>query len=323
MWNRKGRPSPALFFCVGCGKPIDAAVVDALAMRAMNAITISAPAKVNTVLRVVGRRPNGYHDLEMVMVPLSVADEISLTKRDSGIELVCDGGSDEGMQAERNLAWRAARALQEAAGISSGVRIELTKRVPIAAGLGGGSSDAAAVLRGLNELWELGWEPQRLAEIGVHLGADVPFFCFGRSAWVGGIGDRIDPLEKFPNLSLLLVNPNISVATPWVYGQWDELQNQRKNKGLTGHEAGARVRPLFQGVSDVIESLHNDLEAVTIPAYPIIADIKRALQENGAAGTLMSGSGPTVFGLFRDRDQRDRAAQRIDGDAWRVIPADV
>ncbi len=280
----------------------------------MNKIAVKAPAKVNTVLRVVGRRPDGYHDLQMVMVPLTLCDELTLTSIPSGIELSIDGSSDTGMEGEKNLACRAARAMQAAAGISRGVRIDLIKKIPIAAGLGGGSSDAAAVLRGLNELWGLAWPSSKLAEIGASLGADVPFFCYVGPSYVEGTGDRVTPYESFPNLSFLLINPGFAVSTPWVYKQWD-LQ-------LTVEPAGARVRPLFQGVSDVLTSLHNDLERVTIPAHPEIEVIKAALMEAGASGALMSGSGPTVFGAFADVAARNVARERLENGRWRLFTAE-
>ena len=280
----------------------------------MKRITVKAPAKVNTLLRVVGRRENGYHDLEMVMVPLSLCDEIALSEIPSGIELVVDGAQDEGMAAEKNLAWRAARGLLDATGAEKGVRIELTKRIPVAAGLGGGSSDAAATIKGLNELWGLDLPVDKLCDIGCRLGADVPFFCHASPAYVEGIGDRVSVYDSFPNLAFLLINPGFAVSTPWVYQQWD-LQ-------LTQDTPGATVRPLFQVFSDVIASLHNDLERVTIPAHPEIDIIKAALTDVGASGVLMSGSGPTVFGIFEDGAARDEASRRLDNTRWRIFSAD-
>ena len=281
----------------------------------MNEIRITAPAKVNTVLRVIGRRENGYHDLQMVMVPLSLADELAISRAGSGIELTVDGASDAGMNGPKNLAWRAALLMQEAAGRSDGVRIALAKRVPVAAGMGGGSSDAAAVLRGLNLLWGLHWPLERLAALGSRLGADVPFFCQEGPAFVEGIGDRVLPYETFPKLLFLIVNPGFAVPTPWVYQQWD-LQ-------LTGQPPDARVRPLFQAVSDVVASLQNDLERVTIPAHPEIAAIKDALMEAGASGSLMSGSGPTVFGIFESSPALECAREAIArrNPKWLVVEA--
>lgn len=277
----------------------------------MNTITVKAPAKVNLILRIVGRRPDGYHDLEMVMVPLSLADEIVLTKIPSGIEFSMEGLSDFGMAPEKNLVFKAAKLLAEQVHIDDGVRILLKKRVPLAAGLGGGSSDAAATLKGLNLLWNLGWSNAKLASLGVRLGADVPFFCFEGPAFVEGIGDRVLPYKDFPELSMILVNPSFAVSTPWAYKQWD-LQ-------LTKGGPNVRVRPIFKGFSDVTQSLHNDLETVTVPAHPEIAEIKTRLIELGASGALMSGSGPTVFGVFKDVSVRDKALAGLTRENWRVF----
>lgn len=280
----------------------------------MNSLSIKAPAKVNTLLRVLGRRENGYHDLQMVMVPLTMADEIELSSAKSGIELTSDGAKDEGMVNEKNLVWRAAKLFIENAKIDKGIRIHLNKKIPIAAGLGGGSSDAAAVLIGLNRLWDLNWPVSKLAEIGVKLGADVPFFCHSGPAFVEGIGDEVAPYKTFPNLSFLLINPGFAVPTPWVYKEWDLL--------LTVRPSDAKNRPLFKALGDVVVSLHNDLEKVTIPAYPEIAEIKKFLVNAGAAGALMSGSGPTVFGVFEEPSVRDRAMSFKMPNSWRAFAAE-
>ena len=298
---------------------------------AMKSLTVKAPAKVNTVLKVVGTRDNGFHDLEMIMVPLTLSDEITLTAIPEGIELTLDGAGDDGMLGDDNLACRAAKEMFSEAGINSGVRIELKKRIPVAAGLGGGSSDAAAVLRGMNALLELNWPPERLAEIGGRLGSDVPFFCYEGSALVEGVGDRVKTLESFPNTSFILVNPGFAVSTPWVYKKWDKIAGSSKIKGLTVEKTGDRVppasidehgRPLFQTVGAVVDSLHNDLELVTIPEYPEIGKIKKTLMVLGAAGTLMSGSGPTVFGIFENRTTRDEALSELGVYDWRVFAAE-
>lgn len=281
----------------------------------MSKILVKAPAKVNTLLRVLSGRPDGYHELEMVMVPLTLCDEIALTATAGGVAISIDGQADAGMSGEKNLACRAARAFIEAAGVDAGVNIELAKRVPVAAGLGGGSSDAAAVLRGLNALFGTNLPVDRLAGIGKALGADVPFFCHGRPAFVEGIGDRVSVYTSFPKSSYLLINPGFPVSTPWVYKQWD-LQ-------LTLKRPDARVRPLFQVFSDVIAFLHNDLEQVTIPAHPEIEVIKGALLKAGAAGALMSGSGPTVFGVFEDQEARDKAHARLSHEGWKIYRAEA
>jgi len=287
---------------------------------------IKAPAKVNTILKIVGRRDNGYHDLAMVMEKLSLCDELEFEPTEGPIEITQDGQSDSGMEAQKNLAWRAAAALKEAAGVQKGVRIHLNKCIPVAAGLGGGSSNAAAALRGCNEVWGLNWSKDQLAEVGAKLGADVPFFIYDGPALVEGIGDRVRPLEKLPKLFILLINPGFAVSTPWAYGAWDELHGvgdnwklDRKIKWLTVNKAGDTVPPLFETAADVVTHLDNDLEEVTAAKHSEINEIKKFLTDAGASGALMAGSGPTVFGIFPDARSRDDAAARVENSSWRVI----
>jgi len=290
-------------------------------------LTITAPAKINLVLRVVGSRPDGYHDLVMVMEKLALADAITLTTIPSGIELAIDGQRDQGMEAEKNLAWRAGALFKKTTGDERGVRIALTKRVPVAAGLGGGSSDAAAVIKGLNRLWERGLSNNELAVMGVKLGADVPFFCYDGSALVEGIGDRVTPIANLPKLYILLINPGFAVPTPWVYQEWDKQQVQgagckvqeKQVLGLTVEKSDAKAPRLFEAFQDVTAHLANDLEPVTMAAYPQVSAIKKYLLDAGAEGALMSGSGPTVFGLFSSKDMRDRAAAGVTSKDWKVF----
>lgn len=319
----------------------------------MKGLKITAPAKVNIVLRVLGRRADGYHDLFMIMEKLSLADELILEDIRSGIELVVEGGSDAGMQSEKNLAHRAARAFQEMTGEKRGVKIHLKKRIPIAAGLGGGSSDAAAVLRGLNALWRKNWEPQRLADAGAKLGGDVPFFCYEGAAIAEGIGDRITAIPKLPKIFFLLINPGFAVSTSWVYQEFDRLNPSLasrarpelcrrvsclaslkltpKYKGAskrTPFDAALRLRSgqaqgmLFKEFCDVTSKLENDLERVTIASYPEIGEIKSYLVNHGARGSLMSGSGPTVFGIFEDEKTRNDALSKISKKNWKTFAAD-
>lgn len=308
----------------------------------MSAITLTAPAKINTLLKVMGRRPDGYHDVVMIMERLRLGDEVTIEPAERGIELTIDGTRDAGMDAEKNLAWRAAEAFRQATGERRGVHIHLVKRIPVAAGLGGGSSDAAATLLGLNQLWRCDWSRQQLARLGAGLGADVPFFCFEGPAIVEGIGDRVTPLPSFPKVYVLLINPGFAVSTAWVYGQWDCLYQERDRLGprvkekngerdrklrftnhvlrwLTLERGGVTFPPLLETVHNVASNLVNDLEEVTIPKHPEVLEIKRYLLDAGAQGALMSGSGPTVFGLFEDEDSRDKAAASVRKDSWRVF----
>jgi 4-diphosphocytidyl-2-C-methyl-D-erythritol kinase len=295
----------------------------------MNELRVVAPAKVNIVLRVLGRRPDGYHDLFMVMEKLSLADEIILEESRSGIELVVEGHSDAGMQSDKNLAFRAAVAFQRATGESRGVKIRLKKIIPIAAGLGGGSSDAAAVLRGLNSLWRKNLPPERLSGIGSKLGGDVPFFCHDGPAIAEGIGDRITTIEKLPNIFFLLINPGFAVSTPWVYEQYDKLTEGLRSgvSGLRSLELTVKGKDvsngrLFEKFRDVTSKLKNDLERVTIASYPEIGEIKSYLDNHGARGSLMSGSGPTVFGIFEDEKTRDEALIDIPKKNWKAFAAE-
>jgi 4-diphosphocytidyl-2-C-methyl-D-erythritol kinase len=282
----------------------------------MKEITLSAPAKINTILRIVGRRPNGYHDLAMVMEKLNLKDELTLEAIPRGIELVIDGESDSGMAAQGNLVWKTAAALSEATGVKRGVRIRLKKRIPVAAGLGGGSSDAATTLIGLNELWDIGWSDEQLAKLGARLGADVPFFCYEGTALVEGIGDRVVSIPKLPKMFILLINPGFAVSTKWVYNRYDALSEDREL--LTVEGGDVRLPRLFETFRDVTVNLVNDLEGVTVSAYPELNEIKKYLAGAGAEGVLMAGSGPTVFGLFQDKEKRDIAAGNIPKESWKV-----
>ena len=266
----------------------------------MNSITIKAPAKVNYLLDVIRRRPDGYHDLRMVMQRVNLCDEITITLTDRpGISVRC--GKNGVPDGPGNIAWKAANVLLELAGGSQGAEISITKNIPVAAGLGGGSSDAASVLMGMNELLHLGLSDQRLMEIGVKLGADVPFFIFKKTALAEGIGEALTVMPEMPAAWVLLVNPGVHVSTAWVY----------KNLQLTNRAELARLPTLYDSVADICSIFANDLESVTIPAFPVIAEIKAAMLQHGALGAMMSGSGPTVFGLFQDKQTAEQARAAI------------
>lgn len=288
----------------------------------MRSLTLRAPAKINLQLHVHGRRSDGYHELSMLMVKLALADEIVFNRLPAGIEFSASGEQDEGMHFDSNLAVRAVRALQFKRHEEYGVNIQLRKKIPIGAGLGGGSSDAAAVLRGLNDLWGLGLSSAQLAEIGITLGADVPFFCYDGSAIVEGVGEEVTPLGALPKLHLLLINPGFAVSTKWAFETYAKGV-QRGQFALTAKGRSASECQLFQGVGEICTALHNDLEAVTIPAYPEIADIKKFLIGRGARGALMSGSGPTVFGIFEDTAVRDRAMESVANPRWRCFATET
>ena len=272
----------------------------------MKSLTLKAPAKINYLLDVIGRRPDGYHDLRMVMQRVNLCDEITITLTD-GPDIIVTCGKGGVPDGPDNIAWKAARELLALAGSEQGATIHISKNIPVAAGLGGGSSDAATVLMGMNELLGLGLSEQRLMEIGVKLGADVPFFIFKKTALAEGIGEQLKAMPDMPAVWVLLVNPGVHVSTAWVY----------KNLQLTNRAELAKLPYFYGSIESICSILSNDLESVTIPVFPVIADIKSAMLRLGALGAMMSGSGPTVFGLFRDKDAADRARDVLaDGTGW-------
>lgn len=279
----------------------------------MHTLTLSAPAKINYLLDVTGKRPDGYHTLRMIMQRVNLCDEITLSLTDtSGITVSCNSkGAPNGSD---NIAWKAARALLDHAKSEAGVNIEIHKKIPVAAGLGGGSSDAATVLMGLNELLQLGLTDQTLMEIGCTLGADVPFFIFKHTALAEGIGEKLTRLPDMPKCWILLVNPGVHVSTAWVY----------RSLQLTNRGDLNRMPQLFESIDQIVSVLSNDLESVTIPAFPVIADIKSRLNNLGAIGTLMSGSGPTVFGMFKSFGAAEIARQEVTKDTdWFAVTVET
>ncbi len=259
-------------------------------------ITAESPAKVNLILKVLQRREDGYHDIASLMQKISLADRMEFSPRPGGVTLRCPG-SDLPTD-ERNLVMQAARALFSEAGYRGGVAIALYKRIPMAAGLGGGSSNAATTLSVLNHLFQFGFDRERLIRIGTRLGADVPFFLYDNTAWAFGIGEILKPAAVPPGMWLVLVNPGFEVPTRWVY--------QSLNLPLTKTPLQYSI-PSFSGARDLASSLTNDLEKVTVVRYPVLDELKGFLLRQGALGSLMSGSGPTVFGLFESEPDATQA----------------
>jgi 4-diphosphocytidyl-2-C-methyl-D-erythritol kinase len=277
----------------------------------MTAIHLKAPCKVNYRLDVLRRRPDGYHDLRMIMQRVDLCDTITLSLSDDpGVRVTC--GSAGVPDGPGNIAWRAADALWQRSDRGSGIEIDIDKKIPVAAGLGGGSSDAATVLMGVNDLLELGLSDKELMAIGVTLGADVPFFIFKKTALAEGIGELLTPLEAVPPVWLVLVNPQVPVSTAWVY----------QNLELTNRDEIPILPRCFGTVRELCTVLANDLEAVTIGRHPVIREIKERLLRGGAAGALMSGSGPTVFGVFETEFAARSCADTIASESdWFSIAA--
>ena len=256
-------------------------------------LTLKAYAKINLALEVLGKRPDGYHEVAMIMQSVSLHDTLILSLQETDITLICD--RPELPCDHSNLAYRAAELLRREFGVTQGVQIELTKRIPLAAGLAGGSTDAAAVLKGLNRLWGLALSPVELEQLAARLGSDVPFCLWGGTSLATGRGEMLTPLPDFTGHGVVLANPSLQVSTAWVYGNYrDAAGNRRRDISSLRHSI---EQPDFSAVAD---TLFNDLETVTVPAYPQVAEIQEQLLQAGAAGVLMSGSGPTVFALTPD-----------------------
>ena len=264
---------------------------------------IKANAKINLALDVLGERPNGYHDVKMIMQSVDLYDKLNIEKTgDSSIIITCENNELECN--ESNLIYKAAKRIMEYVGREDGVRIELTKNIPIAAGMAGGSTDAAATLVGLNQLFNYGLSNEELREIGVKLGADIPFCIEGGTYLSEGIGEILTPVDPAPDCYLVIAKPDISVSTKFVYD----------NLTLDEHTPHPDVDSMLDAIKagnlmDVCSNLGNILELVTVDAYPVIADIKRILLEEGAINSLMSGSGPTVFGIFDSKDKAEKALE--------------
>lgn len=266
-------------------------------------LVVEAPAKINLYLKIVARRPDGYHDIDSLMQKLALADRLSLSRGKKGLRLTCPGSdlpTDKG-----NLACRAARVFFEQTGLAADVDIVLEKKIPVAAGLGGGSSDAAAVLKGLNRLYRAGLQEAELAALAVPLGADVPFFVSGfAAARAQGIGDRLQEAPALADCRIILVNPGFPVSTRWAYESF--ALTSGGNPYILARGRQTDTDGTVKG-NDLSAEFANDLETVTIQRYPVIDDIKHALKQTGTARVLMSGSGPTVFGLFADPEMAARA----------------
>jgi 4-diphosphocytidyl-2-C-methyl-D-erythritol kinase len=269
-------------------------------------LVLRTAAKVNLTLEVLGKRADGYHEIATVMQAVDLSDRITLDDAD---DLQLQSTSAEVPTDGRNLAFRAAAALREAAGIGRGVRIGLDKRIPVAAGLGGGSTDAAAVLLGLNRLWSLRWPLERLDDVAASLGSDVPFFLRGGAALATGRGETVEPLQG-RSLALVLVNPRFPASTAEMYGRLTPAMYS------DGTATRALARSLRRGPARVAASLYNGMEAVASGVFPQIPRMRAALLAAGALGALMSGSGPTVFGVARSHEQARQIRARVARGSW-------
>jgi len=272
-------------------------------------LTVFSPAKVNLYLRILGKRPDGYHELETVMLPLDFGDEIALGPREDGLTLECDNPSLP--TDDSNLALRAARRLAERCGVKRGAEIALTKCTPLAAGLGGGSSNAAAVLVGLNQLWGLQVDNSVLHELAAGMGSDINFFMAGGAALCRGRGEQTEAIPCKLSASVLLVNPGFGISTKWAYGSWAKAAAESRLT-VSPPPVSLLLRALAEDdLAGVSRCLFNSLEAPSIRKFPVLELIKKAMCGNGASGALMSGSGATIFGLFDDPKAAEKSGQRV------------
>jgi len=295
---------------------------------ASRSLRCHAPGKINLGLRIVGRRADGYHELESLFAPLDLGDDVEVAVSESTafeVKLELEGAGEAIPADETNLACRAAKAFAEAAGLSCRVELQIEKRLPAGAGLGGGSSDAGAVLRALRDLFPGAVDGSRLAELALELGADVPFFLDPRPARVSGIGERLEALDGLPSLPVLLANPGVALATADVFRTFAAIQ-----PALTKSAHDRRIPPLsgatgpgwaFTGATGL--SLENDLEPIAVRLCPPIARLQRQIRAAGAQAVGMSGSGATVFGLFESAEAAKRALEEaaFEAPVWARVAA--
>ena len=263
-------------------------------------LTIKAPAKINWFLHVTNKRPDGFHEIQSLMQCVTLFDTLSFELADDiSIETEAD------IKMQDNLVYKATALLREHSGSSSGARIRLVKEIPMAAGLGGGSSDAAAALLGLNELWGLGLGLEDLMELAAELGSDVPFFISGGPSLVTGRGERLEPLLSGPSCAIALIKPDLGVSAGFAYSGIRQFTEDIPSPGTV-------KKAIKSGrISDVAPLMKNDLELAVFEAHPEIRQIKQSLLTHGAQAGLMSGSGSTVFGAFDDEEQAGRAVESV------------
>ncbi len=266
-------------------------------------ITLQAYAKINLSLDVVGRLENGYHLVRMIMQTIGICDELSFERTDGEIRITANDGDLP--LGEDNLIYRAAVMIRDRFH-TGGVSVHLEKRIPVAAGMAGGSTDAACTLKAMNQLYDLRLSGEELRELGVKLGADVPYCIMGGTALSEGIGEVLTPIAPMPDCFLLVAKPEINVSTKYVYEQLDSHE-------IPVHPDGDGMRRAIEdkNVRKMAKLLGNVLQTVTVERYPIVEELKQVMLEQGALGSLMSGSGPSTFGIFDDEEKAKAAKARI------------
>ena len=270
----------------------------------MESIELKAYGKINLSLDVIGKRENGYHEVEMIMQQITLFDTIKISKKslDITVKSDCDYVPDN----HKNIAYKIASDVLEIFNINTGVHIDIVKRIPVSAGLAGGSTDAAAVIRGLNKIFDLKMSKDRMKEIAVKHGADIPFCIEGGAAIARGIGEELEAITGLKNVWIVLCKPPVSVSTQLVYSQLD-IDNIKKHPN---------TKLLLESLENedikiLANEMYNVLEEITELMYPIINKIEKQMREYGAIGSMMSGSGPTVFGIFKNYNSAEAAFKNL------------
>lgn len=273
-------------------------------------ITINANAKINLTLDILGKRTDGYHEVSMIMQSINLFDTLTFAKLDKQDGIVLHGDVKGVEKPQDNLIYKAAKLFLDTYKVDSGIEINLIKRIPVAAGLAGGSTDAAAVFRGLNQLFELNIGINDLCKLAEQLGSDIPFCLMGGTMLATGRGEILQEISAMPKTSLVLVKPKVDISTAWVY------KNYHKVESMVSHPNNKAMRKalLKKDLVDICTNLGNVLEYVTIPAHTEIAEIKTKLQEYGAIKAMMSGSGPTVFAVVENEQTALEIASKIQND---------
>lgn len=280
----------------------------------MNKIILESNGKINLSLDVLYKREDGYHELNTIMQEIDLKDTIILKEIYKGMEIQCDNKAVP--LNKENLVYKAWEKMVDIAGQNRGIHITIDKQIPVASGLAGGSSNAATVLKGLNKLWDLKLSKKELMDIGLEIGADVPFCIMGGTAHANGVGEKLTKLKPFSQKMLLLANPGIPISTVNVYN----------NLSLDSKKDNINIQQIIKFIEEddlasLAKNMSNIMEEVVIQKYPIIDEIKKDMIKCGALGSLMSGSGPTVFGLFDDEDKLYKCKRELEKKVSKVIVA--
>lgn len=280
-------------------------------------LVVRVPAKINLIIRVLDRLANGYHQLWSIMHTVDLFDVLRIRVNPDHQQILLQCGNSDLPVDRRNLVYRAAEAVLQRAGMEVGVEVELTKSIPMAAGLGGGSSDAAGTIWGVSRLLKLDWGLTELKECGATLGSDIPFFFNAPCALVGGWGQEVSPFRVEGERWVVLVNPGFPIQTKWAY---DQLATHRSGPAPLSEFAGTIEDRGSVGWDDLLKVMENDFEEALFPQYPILGFIKDKLRTLGAQAALLSGSGATVFGVFANKDVARAASAKLQEDTqWLIV----